>query len=401
MTTHNETFPEHRPLGASSAERWMNCPGSNVMLKTLNLQESDDQDWRIEGVAAHEAAAYCLQEDIDAYEVVGQTFNGFKIDADTAVAIQEYLDECARVVADMREQLKTLGLEDDVQTFIEVRVSGDFHDQFYGTADFVAVSETLGCLYVIDYKHGEGIAVDATNNPQLKYYGLGMSLKYPRATGVVLVIVQPRAFHEEGPIREWLTTSTDLEQWKDEDLIPAMRRAEFDTSLSPGDWCRFCPAKLACPLLTGLFGVAATADQQAVVQFSDQKLELNYNMVGAVKHYITALGREMQSRMERGTEMSDHKLVYKRANRVWRAGAKEAFVKEFGADKVLTPAQIKSPSDMEKISSASKKLVKEYAFTPTTGLTVAHNSAKKAAVKVQTVSETFAQAIETETGKDK
>ncbi len=41
----------------------------------------------------------------------------------------------------------------------------------FGTGDCVIIAD--GALYVIDYKHGQGVLVDANDNPQMKLYALG------------------------------------------------------------------------------------------------------------------------------------------------------------------------------------------------------------------------------------
>ena len=69
----------HSPLGASSAERWMNCPGSVALIQALKLEGTDDPEYRKMGTAAHAAAAHITLNDMDAWEVVGQKFE----DADT------------------------------------------------------------------------------------------------------------------------------------------------------------------------------------------------------------------------------------------------------------------------------------------------------------------------------
>ena len=37
----------HSPLGASGAERWMNCPGSVNLIKSMVLPESDEEDYQL------------------------------------------------------------------------------------------------------------------------------------------------------------------------------------------------------------------------------------------------------------------------------------------------------------------------------------------------------------------
>src|SRR5579859_7610402 len=93
MNANSTDKPKHSPLGASGAERWMNCPGSNVLLKALDLPPTDEEDYQINGSAAHEAAAHCIISKLDAWEVIGEEFYGkTKVTAPMAEAIQVYLD---------------------------------------------------------------------------------------------------------------------------------------------------------------------------------------------------------------------------------------------------------------------------------------------------------------------
>src|SRR5487761_2721611 len=85
--------PEHSDKGGSSAERWMNCPGSGVLLNALQLPQSDEQDFRRDGIAAHEAAHHCLVNGIDTWEIVGEKFHDVVVDQVIADAVQTYLND--------------------------------------------------------------------------------------------------------------------------------------------------------------------------------------------------------------------------------------------------------------------------------------------------------------------
>lgn len=388
-TTELKQTSSHSVLGASAAERWMNCPGSNVILNVLDLPPSEETDFAKEGTAAHDAAAHCLRSGLDAWEIEGQEFLGYKVDAEMRDALQMYLDEIAR------RRAEHTGI---IAELIEYRISGDFHPLFFGTCDEGILSADI--LDIIDLKYGAGIAVDAFNNAQLKYYAVGVLEKFigPLSNRVRLTIVQPRAFHADGPIRTWETTVQELLDWKHNILIPAMRRAEIDLTLTPGDWCRFCPAKLACPVLTGLFGAAITADAAALTNFSDDALARNYKLTDAVKHYIKALEAEALRRLMAGKTVSDgtpegtFKLVPKKANRVLTAeGVAEAKAR-FG-DEAYT-RDLKSPAQLDKLGSAGKAFTKEFAYTPQTGLTIAPSDDERIGVKIATASETFAHIAE-------
>jgi hypothetical protein len=354
--------PIHSPLGASSAERWMNCPGSNVLLETLDLPESEESSFAAEGTGAHEAGAQCLRDGTDTWEIVGQKFNDHECNQEMADGVQMYLD----TVRDLRAEHGIFA-----RSFVEYRISGDWNGKFYGTVDSAEWSSDgeTSLLDITDFKYGAGIAVDATRNHQLMYYAVGM-LEHLFANKVRLRIVQPRAFHVDGPIRVWETTGAELTQWKNEILIPAMTRAELDLTLTPGDWCRFCPAKLGCPLLTALFGASAKADASVLTNFSSQSLARNYALVAAVKHYIKALEEQVLKRLMHGEAIDGYKLVNKKANRVFSAEGIETMKTDFGPDAYTKP-ELKSPAEIDKIGAKGKKFTKGYAYSPQTGLTVA------------------------------
>lgn len=372
-----ENLPVHSPLGASSAERWMNCPGSNALLKTLALPETDEPDYRANGIAAHEAAAHCLTKGLDAWEIVGEAFHNVAVDTEIADAIQLYLDTVRPIMAAA------------THTMVEHRISSPAHPLFYGTVDFAAIGEDL--LTVADYKHGEGISVDVEQNPQIMYYAYGVLQDHPELRRVRLMIVQPRGFHSDGPVREWTISAEDLAHWGETILIPAMNRAELDSTLDAGPWCRFCPAKLVCPLMTSLFGAACKANPKDLVNYTDASVGRSYQYLQAVKFYIKALEEDVLRRLQNGTDVPGVKLVNKKANRVWKDGSQAIFEARFGKD-VFTEPSFKSPAEIDKLGDAAKQLVREWAYTPNTGVTVALADDPRIAVKVEKPSQTFAAA---------
>lgn len=375
-----EIRPAHSTLGASGAERWMNCPGSIALLKALTIPEtSDEPDYRTHGTAAHEMIEVALRRQQDAWELMGEKFNGVEVDQEMQLAGQIYLDRC--------RGLMVPGAQVFIEQSIEAR---DFHDLFYGTVDCAVVDGDT--LYVNDFKYGEGIMVDVEDNPQIMYYAFGILRNLPAVTKVVCAIIQPRGFHHDGPVRVWETSADYIRSWAETKLLPAMLRTEFDNSLDAGDWCRFCPAKLLCPLMVSLFGAAANADPRMAVNLSDDALGRDYPYAKAVKHYLKALEGEVFRRLQLGQTVPGTKLVWQKANRVWKPGAIPALKKKYGADVMTTPV-MKSPAEVEKIDGSAKKLVNEWAYTPQTGLTVAPESDGRPAQHVKTTAEAFPNAV--------
>ena len=379
----------------------MNCAGSVALIKALEIVgESDAPDYQKNGTAAHEAAAACLEAGMDAWEVIGQKFGqDVEVDGEMAVAIQVYLDYVSEISKNATVKM------------VERRISHPAHPLFYGTVDYGQLSTPDGrefdelciqhqvtadygdLLDVTDYKHGEGIMVDVWDNPQIMYYAYGLLRQHPTATLVRLTICQPRGFHVEGPIRVWVTTAKYINDWAAEELIPAMHRTEMDHTLDAGPWCRFCPAKLVCPLLTSLFRAACVSDPKEVIQLSDDSLGRSYGYTQAVKFYLKAMEDETFRRLNSGRSVPGTKLVLKRANRVWNPDALALMPAMFGGEH-LTEPEVKSPAELEKLSPGAKKFVKEHAYTPQSGLTVALSSDTRCAVTVQSSAEVFKGAAE-------
>src|ERR1700676_5554275 len=133
-------LPEHSPLGASSAERWINCPGSVALIhaiKTGETPEEDDPHYRRDGVQAHALAAHCLGNDTDAWEGADQYLG---LTEDMMSAVQVYLDFVRKLPG--RDRYTELKMH-----------RPEFHQSAFGTMDFAALMATVNEADFVDYKH--------------------------------------------------------------------------------------------------------------------------------------------------------------------------------------------------------------------------------------------------------
>jgi hypothetical protein len=366
----------------------MNCPGSVALIKTLKWEEEAEPEYRAEGTQAHAALARCLTEHLDAWEVAD--------DPEMMDAIQVFLD-VARPLTTLGGVRRSYGIP-----YIEYPMAApEFHPGFFGTVDFAVVgTDRLPndnedghtdhvILDVIDFKYGAGVYVDVEWNPQALYYAYGMLLLHPEVEWVRCTIVQPRITWAGPVVRTFELSAEDLTAWAEGTLKPAMVRTQHDKGLQLGDWCIFCPAKLVCPLMVGLFGAVAHADPRQIVDLKDSDIDRDYPLLANAKQYIKALEGEAFRRLSAGaTDFERIKLVRKKADRVWKPEAAALFPTRFG-DEAYTERELRSPAQMEKISGFAQELVKEYAYIPDTGLTVALTSDKKAAVVVKSLGQMY------------
>jgi hypothetical protein len=191
----------------------------------------------INGTIAHEVASFYLM-------------NGFwGIPEDYNLSMSE-LDIMVKDISVYTDYIERIRLNEPNCT-VHIEHSFDMDAVYpgaYGTADCVVYDPIKKHLKVIDYKHGKGIIVEVENNSQLLYYALGAvtTLKYP-FNSLELVVVQPRAFHAKGPIRNWIIGVEEIIDFRADLIEAAKRTEEKNPYFEAGDHCFFCGAIDICP----------------------------------------------------------------------------------------------------------------------------------------------------------
>ncbi len=377
-------LPEHSALGASSSERWMNCPGSVALTRVVRASgefAEDDPDYRRDGTEAHALAAYCLTHGVDAWEPPIEDF--LSLTDDMMAAVQTYLDFTRTLQGRYRH--------------VELRLHRpEFHELAYGTLDFAAIQVSQDAADFVDYKHGEGIVVEVEGNPQLQYYAflfVGYDREqYPDEMTIRLHIVQPRAHHANGPIRTWETRAGSIRRWAEEELRPAMERTANERYLSVGDWCRFCPAKLICPAMACLSDellhkIKHRDPEQRVKLLEPEALGDWYDKWQKIKTYGKAIEEEAERRVLDGVAVPGVKAV---ARKSWRVFKPEAPIKDTFGEAGFAP---KSVAEIEKLDHG-KEFVAEYAFNANDGkLSIAPTNDRRKEVSVATLEQKYGAAV--------
>lgn len=384
----------HSSIGASSAERWMACPGSvNLCKKAPPDQKSVYAE---EGTAAHELAELCLLNQKEASSFIGEKMkNEITVTEEMADAVNVYLE----TVRDYRSRGKFIQL-----TEVKFDLSC-IYPGLFGTADCVLVSSDLKHLVVLDYKHGAGKPVEVVENKQLMYYALG-AVNYcyvvkewiddPSIFGwdqkfesIELVIVQPRCRHKDGEVRNWTLPVSRLNTFADE-LKKAAEITENETAeLNPGPHCRWCKAMPICAAIGNRATELAEADFSKVpVRFPNPD-SLTIDRVGKILEFselfsdwLKAVEAYAFSLAEQGVSIPGYKLVKKKANRVWisETEAAEKLGLLLPDDKIWTK-KIISPAQAETLIGKTKtSLIADLVSKPDNGNTLAPESDKRPAV---------------------
>lgn len=377
----NNAHSEYPP---SALKRLMNCPASKALCDSL--PKVPPSVYALQGSGAHLVGSRCLEIELDATDMIGRSVEHVetrvwtkediplyknaglplpnyaigevytlaawygKLDEDMALAVQTYLN----YVRGLRNLLKNCIQGIEKQYDLSWIMPGMF-----GTADSTLLVP-FDVLYVTDYKHGAGVAVDIENNEQLMAYGLGaLGKNNPyQVQKVVLTIVQPRAIHSDGPIRTWDISAKDLIEWGEYTLRPALQRTLLlNPEYKAGDWCKWCAGKPKCPeLINQMFSNSLVPSDKPVLpaigDLTSEEMDRYLNFTEVLNVWIKAVRDEAYKRLELALPNApkQFKLVKGKGSRSWHNEELTATYceKQIGED-AFTTRTLKSPAQMEKM----------------------------------------------------
>lgn len=336
---------KHARLSASSAFRWINCPGSVALSDQCPAPASSS--YADEGTLAHAIGELKLR-------YVNDEISKRQLNAKMKPLLQnEYycgeMEEATSYYADaVIEALEAAG--EDAELMIEQQFSLDrWVPEGFGTSDAVVIGG--GVIQVIDLKYGKGIKVDARNNPQLRLYGLGAANLFDSLYDfdtVRMTIIQPRLDHistEELPLSELLA-------WAEDDVKPRAQMAMDGTDYTAvGDWCRFCPAKAVCRKRAEYNLSIAKDDFRNPPLLSDEEIGDVLRRADELQHWVKDVGDYALEQALAGKQYDGWKLVEGRSVRKYADDLKVAeALKAAGYDEaMLYERKLYGISAMEKI----------------------------------------------------
>ena len=307
----------HSALGASSAHRWLKCPGSFRLSERAPKMPPTIHS--ATGTLAHRLIEGGLRSGGGfVADLKGNTLfvNGYP---DPIEVTQDLIDGVLEMINYVEGKIAGSTWYD-----FEFRVS---LDQLFKTPPPVSVFGTLDAatlvgveLEVIDYKNGAGVFVSPIENPQLMFYAAGAMVNLPvgAVQRVKMTIVQPHAPGAE-KIRSWTIDPVDLSMWVNDVLVPGVAACnDPNAPLVTGAWCRWCPVSQACPALH------AAAVDLAQKQFDDVDAPGDPNDLASLldtaekaELWIARLREFAKAALEGGTLIPGWGLIPTRPTRKW------------------------------------------------------------------------------------
>ena len=353
----------HSPLGPSSAERWINCPGS--VNATRGIADTSSE-YAAEGTFAHSIAEMARQANKPAKTYIGHkgSVDGFdfECDADMAQHVQYFIDYVNQWDAD--------------ENLNESRVKYDsWVDEGFGTLDAALLND--GQVIICDLKYGKGIQVYAEDNFQLKLYALGIFQEYGSLYEIEsfrLCVVQPRIDW----IDEWEISTEELLTWAEEVVEPAADEAATDTArFRAGSWCQWCKIRQTCRTRADTIKATLLDELGEITdpnEVSESELGEYMDMLPLIKQWCSDIAERTEALVLAGHEIigSDglpYKMVAGRGSRAWRDEAEVEKAMRNYKVKVsdMFVSKLVSPAQAEKLKSIGKNhpIMKKYVVNKT------------------------------------
>ena len=304
---------KHAVLSASSSHRWLNCNPS----ARLELEFGDSEsEAAAEGTAAHALAEHKLRRALK----MRSKRPASRFDSDE---MEAHTDGYVEFVLETLEQVRHRC--SDPVVLIEQRLDFSCYvPDGYGTGDCVIIGD--GALHIIDLKYGQGILVEAEDNPQMKLYALGALTIFDALYDIAevsMMIYQPRREN----VSTWTVPVDVLRDWAENELKPkAIRAFDGGGEYLPGEWCRFCKAAVKCRARADAMQRLASREFARPPLISDAEIEEILGLLDELAKWAEDIrAYALDAALNHGKQWSGYKLV---AGRSTRKFADEAAVAE-------------------------------------------------------------------------
>ncbi len=370
----------HALLSASGARRWLECPPSAALEARLPESSSAAAE---QGTAAHALAEWKLRRALH--------------QAPTIKPVSDWVDEEMESLTDdyvafVLEQLREARAAcTDPKVLVEQRL--DFSHVVpsgFGTGDCVIITEPV--LHIIDLKYGQGVMVDAENNPQLMLYALGalnaFGLLYDIDEAAV-TIYQPRRAN----ISTWHVSVTELEAWAAEVVKPtAILAASGDGEFASGEWCRFCKLAPTCRTRAEANLAIARHEFAPPAELTDDEIATVLAQLPQLKAWAADVeAYALSLAVNQGKRWSGFKLVAGRSIRKYSDESAVAKAAEAGGVSDIWDRKIKTITALEKQLGKKRftELLGDLVVKPAGKPALVPESDKRPALEIQSAANEF------------
>lgn len=364
----------HAFLPPSGAGAWVIC----ALWPTMNrlYPELEEGVEAAEGTAAHWVVEELLyRRPVAVDQVAG---NGVPVTAQMLEGADVYVEEVGRAYASLAS----------VSHYkVEQRVAiPAVHPNNWGTPDcwIFGHNPTSGRarLIIVDYKFGHGF-VEVFENWQLVDYAsgildeLGIDGAGDEFVDVEFVVVQPRSYHRDGPVRRWTTQARELRPLVNK-LAGAAEAAHLPNPKARPDpaACKHCPGRHACEALQReAYHAADVAGMSTPLELPLEAMALELRTLERAQKLLEArasgLAEQLEHALAGGQRCAHYTLAPGESKLVWNKSPAEvlALGQLLGADlakprEPVTPTQAKKLIDPALVAVYSERTRAALKLTP-------------------------------------
>ena len=294
----------HALLSASSSHRWLNCSPSARLTENYPDKSSD---FAAEGTDAHSLCEFRLKEALS-LKAKNPIENLTWYNEEMESCASDYVSYILELIADAKKNCT------NPKVLIEQRLNySRYVESGFGTGDCIVIAD--GAIHVVDYKHGKGVEVDATQNSQMMLYALGALELFDRIydiNTISMTVFQPRRSN----ISTYTLSKDELLDWANDVLVPTAKLAwNGEGEFHCGEWCGFCKAKADCRERAESNLQMARHDFKLPPLLTDDEVEEILSKVDELVSWANDIKTYALQSAISGKEWSGYKLVEGRSNR--------------------------------------------------------------------------------------
>jgi hypothetical protein len=247
------------------------------------------------------------------------------------------------------------------------------HGNCWGTPDAWFFRSVDQRLFVFDYKHGHSY-VDEFENWQLMAYtagileALGIDAHAEQSVVVELVIVQPRCYHRDGPVRRLTVRASELRAQINILRAAAEAAHEPNPVATVNPKCKHCSGRHACETYQRTALEAADLSMRSVpLDLTPQALGLELSMLkraqAALDGRISGLEQSVEAAVKQGQRVPGWSIEYTNGRQAWMVPTDEVVALGEMMQVDLSKKAVVTPKQAVK-AGLDPALVDAYSFFP-------------------------------------
>jgi hypothetical protein len=331
-----------------------------------------------EGEVAHKVAMlYALaasEQTVGRLVKLGEVIDGVRVDAEMIAGAKLYAEALEGFAGNPEQRIDIWRMSPEEPAYIDPE-TGEAVPVVFGTPDFWQYAENTKTLRITDYKYGH-LYVDVFENWQLIAYACGiidMLVAQYRALEfeiiVEFMIVQPRCYSADTPVRTWTTSAMNLRAQINQ------AKAAVEDALAPnpktkaGTHCLFCPARGFCK--TAHVASTAILEYAGTVEAMSQnphEIGLRLNLINAaltmLKGVATGLEEQAMQMIQHGKVVPWFKIGHSQPRETWLKSVEEvAALGAITGKKLVTLDYAVAPKQAVKLG-IDRAVISKYSHTP-------------------------------------